>query len=331
MEIGAEYPRGTAGYNLETQIPVYSAEYSLEKVESLLIRNSSKYASMDYIYLQDQEEILQGVISIKNLLKFQDKTVKAREKMVKDLVKVDPNTDQERVVYLALSNGLKSIPVVDEDEKLLGVVLYDTILQIFNQEVQKDVFNFGGIFHRVGDEYTSINSSAAHMIRSRLPWLIIGVIGGTLAASLIAQFEELLASFIALASFIPVMVYMSDAAGAQTEALIIRSMALDPHLIFRKYLSREIMVAMVLAAVSGAFAALLAFFTRQNLTLGIIIFLALFLSIIASITINTFAPLILKKLNYDPALATGPLATIFSDISTLAIYLAVALTLVQGS
>ena len=120
---------------------------------------------------------------------------------------------------------------------------------------------------------------------------------------------------------------MSDAAGAQTEALIIRSMALDSRLNIRRYLTREIIVATALAAVSGLFAAFLAYVTRQNITLGLIIFFALFLSIIASVAINTFAPLILKKFNYDPALATGPLATIFSDITTLAIYLLVALIL----
>jgi len=261
------------------------------------------------------------------MLQNHDKTLKASDIMIKDLITVDQNTDHERVVYKALSNGLKAIPVVDADCKFLGVVPYDVILQIFNHEVEGDIFNFGGIFHKVGKEYTSINSTASHMIQSRLPWLIIGVIGGILAASLIALFEELLASFIALASFIPVMVYMSDAAGAQTEALIIRSMALDSRLNIRRYLTREIIVATALAAVSGLFAAFLAYVTRQNITLGLIIFFALFLSIIASVAINTFAPLILKKFNYDPALATGPLATIFSDITTLAIYLLVALIL----
>ena len=326
-----KYPLETAGANMVTGVPVYNLQDSLEDVEEGLLYNSCEYCTMDYIYFTNHKNVLKGVISIKNLVKARDKTLPSSEIMVEDLVTVDPYTDQERVVYLALSNGLKAIPVVDEAGKLLGAVPYDTILQIFNHEVQSDIFNFGGIFHRVGDEYTSIHSSAIHMIRSRLPWLIIGVIGGTLAATLIAQFEELLAGFIALASFIPVMVYMSDAAGAQTEALIIRSMALDTKLNVRKYLTREILVASALALVSGAFAALLAYLTRQNLILGIIIFLALFFSIIASVTINTVAPLILRRFNYDPALATGPLATIFSDIATLAIYLAVAITLLGGT
>ncbi|MCC7563975.1 MAG: magnesium transporter [Methanobacterium sp.] len=311
-------------------IPIFNADETLDVIEKRLIKNAPDYVSLDYIYLTDQNNTLVGVVSIKNLVRNKDKTIKANQIMDKNLVTVGADTSQERVVYQALSHGLKSIPVIDDEGGLMGVVPYDTILQLFNHEVQSDIFNFGGIFHKVGDEYTSINSTATHMIRSRLPWLIIGVIGGTLAASLIAQFEELLSSFIALASFIPVMVYMSDAAGAQTEALIIRSMALDTKLNIRKYLTREIIVATALAGASGLFAAFLAYVTRQNLTLGLIIFFALFLSIIASVSINTFAPLILKKFNYDPALATGPLATIFSDITTLAIYLAVALALLQS-
>jgi len=325
-----QYPEETAGNNMEDNIPIFNADETLDVIDKRLIENASDYVSLDYIYLTDQNNTLVGVVSIKNLVRNKDKTIKASQIMDKNLVTVGADTSQERVVYQALSHGLKSIPVIDDEGGLMGVVPYDTILQLFNHEVQSDIFNFGGIFHKVGDEYTSINSTATHMIRSRLPWLIIGVIGGTLAASLIAQFEELLSSFIALASFIPVMVYMSDAAGAQTEALIIRSMALDTKLNIRKYLTREIIVATALAGASGLFAAFLAYVTRQNLTLGLIIFFALFLSIIASVSINTFAPLILKKFNYDPALATGPLATIFSDITTLAIYLAVALALLQS-
>ncbi len=330
MTIPPQYPEETAGNNMVNNIPIFDADETLDVIEKRLIENASDYVSLDYIYFTDQNNTLVGVVSIKNLVRKKDEMIKASQIMDKNLVTVSADTSQERVVYLALSHGLKSIPVVDDEGGLMGVVPYDTILQIFNHEVQSDIFNFGGIFHKIGDEYTSINSSASHMIRSRLPWLIIGVVGGTLAASLIGHFEELLSSFIALASFIPVMVYMSDAAGAQTEALIIRSMALDTKLNVRKYLTREIIVATALAAVSGVFAAFLAYITRQNLTLGLIIFLALFFSIIASVTINTFAPLILKRFNYDPALATGPLATIFSDITTLAIYLAVALALLQS-
>ena len=102
------------------------------------------------------------------------------------------------------------------------MVPYDQILRIFNHEVQSDVFKFGGIFHKVGKEYTSIQSSTRMMIRSRLPWLVVGVLGGTMAAGLFGYFDNLLSEYLVLAFFIPVMVYMSDAAGTQSEALIIQ-------------------------------------------------------------------------------------------------------------
>ncbi len=331
MKNKSDYPENTAGYNMVTEVPVFSADDTIGKIKEVLVDKSSQFSSLDYIYLIDNINTLVGVISIKDILITVDKTVKASDIMIQDLVTADVTVDQGKLVYLALSHSLKSIPVVNDEGGFMGVVPYDTILRIFNLEVQSDVFNFGGIFHRVGDEYTSIHSSASHMIRSRLPWLIIGVIGGVLAASLIAQFEELLASFIALASFIPIMVYMSDAAGTQSEALIIRSMALDSKLSFRTYLIREIKVSLVISLVSGAFAGLLAILTRQNIVLGVIIFLAMFLSIITSVVIATMAPQIFRKLNFDPAVATGPLATIVSDIATLAIYLAVAITLLGGS
>ncbi len=101
---------------------------------------------------------------------------KVEDVMHRDLVIVTPKTDEERIVYLALSHGLKALPVVDDENHLMSIVPYDEILKTFNQEVKKNIFRFGGLFHRVGEEYTSINSSASLMMRSRLPWLIVGVL-----------------------------------------------------------------------------------------------------------------------------------------------------------
>ena len=267
------------------------------------------------------------MLSIKEVLSCMENEVVVKEVMKRDLVVASPSTHQERVVYLALSHGIKSVPVVDEAGNFLGVVPYDQILRIFNHEVQSDVFNFGGIFHKVGEEYTTIKSSTRMMIRSRLPWLVVGVLGGTMAAGLIGYFENLLSEYIVLAFFIPVMVYMSDAAGTQSEALIIRSMALDPKLAMKAYFFREVQVAVVIGLVSGGLAAVTSLLGWTQPVLSIIVGFSMFLSIIASVAIATVAPLIFKKLKYDPAVATGPLATIVSDITTLAIYFTTAVIL----
>lgn len=312
---------------ITSKVPTCLLNQTIGEVQEYLEIHSVEFDNIDYIYVLDDSQALKGVISIKKLLSLAHH-LKAGEVMHSDPISITKNTEPNQVVYLALSHGLKTIPVIENGDHFLGIITHYDILRIFNKEVQENIFKFGGIFHKVGEEYTSIQSSSYHMIRSRLPWLIIGVLGGIAAASLIAQFESLLSSFIALASFIPVMVYMSDAAGTQSEALIIRSMALDTNLNMKFYIIREMKVAAAIALVSGVLAGFMAFITRANPLLGAIIFFSMFFSIMASVLIATMAPLVFKKLNYDPAVATGPLATIVSDITTLAIYLGVALLLI---
>jgi magnesium transporter len=318
---------GLAQDSMITNVPRALTQDSIGEIKKMLSTEACQLGNIDYIYVTDNQGQLEGVLSIKEVLSCMDPEVALGEVMKKDLVIASPSTHQERVVYLALSHGIKSVPVVDEAGILLGVVPYDNILGIFNHEVQSDVFNFGGIFHKIGEEYTTITSSTRVMIRSRLPWLVVGVIGGTLAAGLIGNFEKLLSEYIVLAFFIPVMVYMSDAAGTQSEALIIRSMALDPKLAMKSYFFREVQVAAVIGLVSGALAGVTSLLGWTQPVLSLIVGFSMFLSIIASVAIATVAPLIFKKLKYDPAVATGPLATIVSDITTLAIYFATAVIL----
>ena len=317
----------TAQDSMISTVPRALPQDDLGSIKQLLSTQACQLGNIDYIYVINQQGHLDGVLSIKEVLSCMDSEVTAGEVMKQDLVVASPSTHQERLVYLALSHGIKSVPVVDEAGLFLGVVPYDQILRIFNHEVQSDVFNFGGIFHKVGEEYTTIKSSTKVMIRSRLPWLVVGVIGGTMAAGLIGNYEKLLSEYIVLAFFIPVMVYMSDAAGTQSEALIIRSMALDPKMAMKSYFLREVQVAVVIGLVSGALAAITSLLGWTQPVLSLIVGFSMFLSIIASVAIATVAPLLFKKLKYDPAVATGPLATIVSDITTLAIYFTTAMVL----
>ncbi|MBT9168526.1 MAG: Magnesium transporter MgtE [Syntrophomonadaceae bacterium] len=162
------------------------------------------------------------------------------------------------------------------------------------------------------------------MIKSRLPWLVLGAIGGTLAASVVSGFEEVLSKFLMLASFIPVLVYLSDAVGTQSETLIVRNLALNPNLSTRNYLWREFKISLVLALVSGAIVFLIALVGWRNPVLSFVIGFSMFLGIIGAVLISTFLPLIFKRFNLDPAVATGPFATLISDITTLGIYFTVA-------
>jgi magnesium transporter len=263
------------------------------------------------------------VISIKEL-HASNKDADVEQIMKKKLVVARPLSHQETIVYLALSNKIKAIPVVDREKHLLGIVPYDTILEIFNEEVREDVFKFGGIFHKVGKEYTTIKSSAVTMIKTRLPWLVIGVLGGTITASVISSFEHVLNTLLALAAFAPVLAYLSDAVGTQSETLVVRSIALDPKLSLKSYFAREFAVALSLALTCAFLLSAIAFVGWRNSTLGLIVGVSMFLSIISAVLISTGFPFLFKKANLDPAVASGPFATMISDVATVTIYFTVA-------
>jgi len=305
--------------------PCINVGKTIGNVEEMLAKKAHAFTTIDYVYVVDDENLLQGIISIKKVFSTQDNDTRVEDVMKRDLITVNPETEQERIVYLALSHGLKALPVVDDETHLLGIVSFDKILKTFNQEVKNDILRLGGIFHRVGDEYNSISSNASVMIKSRVPWLIIGVLGGTVAASVVSSFEDVLSKFLVLAAFMPVLVYMSDAVGTQSEALLIRSVAIDPELSVGRYILREFKIAAMLAIICGILISLVATIGWGTYFLGAVVGFSMFLSIIAAVSISTFLPLVFKRFNYDPAVATGPLATIISDIITLAIYFTVAI------
>ena len=323
------YPPNTAGSRIITAFPRVKIGEKIKDLEPMLLTTADAFETIDYVYVVDDDDVLRGVISIKEFYaSAKDATVEAI--MQKKLVVAHPLTHQERLVYLALSHKIKAIPVVDRENRLLGIVPYDTILQIFNQEVREDIFKFGGIFHKVGKEYTTIKSSALTMVKTRLPWLIIGVLGGTITASIVSSFEHVLNTLLALAAFAPVLAYLSDAVGTQSETLTVRSIALDPKLALKSYFAREFAVAISLALACGLLLSIIAFVGWRNSTLGLIVGLSMFLSIISAVLISTGFPFLFKKVNLDPAIASGPFATMISDVATLTIYFTVASTLLAS-
>ncbi|MDH5780422.1 MAG: magnesium transporter [Candidatus Bathyarchaeota archaeon] len=317
------YPPNTAGSRVVTAFPHVKIGEKIKVVEKMLLDKANKFDTIDYVYVVDDSSVLKGVVSIRELYA-SNKEASVEEVMRKKLVVAHPLTHQERLVYLALSNRIKAVPVVDKQNRLLGIVPYDAILQIFNEEVREDIFKFGGIFHKVGKEYTTIKSSALTMVKTRLPWLIIGVLGGTITASIISSFEHVLNTLLALAAFAPVLAYLSDAVGTQSETLTVRSIALDPKLSLKSYFVRELAVALSLALACGLLLSTIAFLGWQNSTLGLIVGLSMFLSIISAVLISTGFPFLFKKANLDPAIASGPFATMISDVATVTIYFTLA-------
>jgi magnesium transporter len=237
-------------------------------------------------------------------------------------VTIDFHTDQERLVYLVLKHDLKAIPVIDSQHHLKGVVPYHAILKVFQHEFREDILRSGGIHHDL-KEIEGMSTPVAKLVRARLPSLGIGLLGGLFAAYMVAGFEQVLSSYLALAAFIPVMVYLSDAVGTQSQTLIVRMIALDPDFSVRRYITRELKIGGTLGA---AFASLLflAASIGWSLDIGVVVGSAIFISIVFQAFMATYLSVTLARRNIDPALASGPLTTIISDITSLAMYFAIA-------
>lgn len=316
-------PLKTAGRRMILEVPLAKTEETIREVEEMLLKKIKKFETINYIYVVDDEKRLKGVISIKEIFR-SHKTAKVSKFMIKDLVSVRSNTDQERAAILAVRHSLKAVPVVDKENHLLGIIPSDTILDILHSEHTEDFLRFGGIY-RLNEPATAvIKASVTTLIKARLPWLLLGLLGGIFAARITEFFEGILKSQLILAMFIPLIVYMSDAAATQTETLFIRSFAVDHSLAVKKYVFREIKIALIIALICGLLLFIVSFIWWHLPLLGITLGISMFLAIISAIFVAMFIPWLLIKLKKDPAMGSGPFATIITDILSLIVYFSIA-------
>lgn len=320
-----KYPKNSAASIMLDKkfIPVARKDESLGEIRDQFEKKISGWKTINYIYVVDKDGRLVGVVSIRDIFK-KKKTVKVRNIMIRDLIKVNTYQDQEEVAYLALRNNIKSVPVVAKDNVFLGLVPSDKILFILYRELGEDILMHAGIVEEDKKLMLPIDASIKNLIRARIPWLILGLLGGILAATVVEGFEIALKSHLVLAAFIPVMVYMADAVGTQTETLFIRSLALDSRLAIKRYFLKEMKIGFIIALICGLFLSLVTFFWKGNPILGLIVGLSLFSACFAAIFIAVLVPLILRGLRFDPAVGSGPFGTIICDILSLIIYFEIA-------
>jgi magnesium transporter len=315
-------PRDSAITRITSKFLSVNEEATAGEIRRQMSARAKELEVIDYIYVIDEGGHIRGVASLKDIWQVADNML-AKEIMKKDLVTVDIHADQERIVYLVLRHKLRAIPVVDSENRLSGVVPYDVILNIFHHEFREDLFKSGGIHHHI-KEIEDMATPVSKLVRARLPSLALGLIGGLFAAFIVSGFEGIISSYFVLASFIPVMIYLSDAIGTQSQTLIVRMIALEPGFSATRYLGREVQVGGILGAIFASLlfaAALLGWGTLQA---GAIIGLSIFISIVFQSLISTYLSITLVKFNVDPAVASGPLTTIISDITTLTLYFGIA-------
>lgn len=303
------------------EIPVAELSETVAKVRSRVFDSGKEWDSVNYIYIVNAKKQLRGVISIKELI-----AAKARTRMrsfKKDHVAVvHPHTRLQVAAARAITNNVKSLPVVDKHSKFLGVIGADLITEVMQHEHVKDTLLYSGV-QSEGSFVDVFNARLWQLIKWRTPWFVIGLIGGMMATSVVGFFEASLSEVIELAFFIPAMLYMGAAVGTQAQMLFIRGMAFE-NVKSLQYLWREIQVDVAIAFVSSSLIALFSWVLTQSMLVVSIVSISLFLIVTFAGAVAIIAALILRKLKYDPAIGGGPITTIIQDITSLLIYFGIA-------
>lgn len=309
-----------------TKVPVFKKENTIKEVLAVLEKKSPVYECMDYIYVNDSQKKLIGVVSVKDL--FNDAKSTSLERIMKTkLATVSPQTEIEKAAHLALTHNLKAMPVV-ESGKLVGVVSSRKIMSIVNRALKADILHFAGIHHSHLDFENSMEIPLIQAMKHRLLWLLTGLAGAMLIAAYIGFFEKTLGKYLILAAFVPAIVYASGALGVQMQTVLVRDLAiLGRGLNFRKYLRKQMTIAFLNAVIIGAIMYLaIRFFWGQQI-IALVIAIAAFISLIVTSFSALIITLLIKRFRFDPALGSGPIATMISDMTSVVVYFVVSFLL----
>ncbi len=271
------------------------------------------------IYVVDEEDVLMGRLSLKDLLTASS-TAKVKDIYIPKVDSVNVNEDAEEVAKIMSKYDLEAIPVIDEIGRLVGRITIDDIVDVIKEEAEKDYQLAAGISQDV-----EADDSIWELTRARLPWLILGLFGGLGAAGIMGGFEDMISKHAILFYFTPLIAAMAGNVGVQSSAIIVQGLANDD---LKGSVGNRLIKEMLLALLNGLIlAAILLLFTwfwKGDFLTALAISLSLIAVIVVAGFIGTFTPLFLNKRGIDPAIATGPFITTSNDIFGILIYFWIA-------
>ena len=302
-------------FTLHQNIIAYEAIKELQRQE--------KSEMVFYLYITDDDNRLTGVISLRDLVTTPPET-SLIDIMTKNVVSVRPETDQEEVAKIVARYNYLAVPVVDMDDSMLGIITVDDVVDVIREEATEDFLQMAG----AGKDREILLKSSWENVKSRFPWLFASWVGGVLAAFIIGKFEHMLETTVALAAFIPVIIGMGGNVGTQSSTIVVRGIATgrveaggEVKLVFKE-LRVGLILGILYGILLGGFTLLP--FVESPASLGIIVGLSICSSMLIASCVGTVVPLVLQKIDVDPAIATGPFVTTSIDILGVTLYFLIA-------
>lgn len=318
-----KYPEDTAGGIMTTDFIALPEDMPVEEAIARLRELAPDAEVIYYVYVVDSQTRLTGVLSLRDLIAAKDGTL-LREIMYRNVISVPAEMDQEEVARVVARYDLLAVPVIDDENRLLGIITVDDILDVIEEEASEDIYRFSGTEKVKGLDL--LEATVFDYARKRMPWLLICLLGGLLSGSVIGAFEATLQSIVILAVFIPVIMDMGGNVATQSSTLFVRGLAtgeIENKDIWR-YFFREVKVGLAMGAFNGMIIAFAAFIWQGIPLLGLVVGVAMFTTITMGALIGTLVPIIFSHYGVDPAITSGPFVTTIKDVTGLLIYFGIA-------
>lgn len=322
-----QYHPETAGGLMSPDFMALDGELTAGDAIKIVQERSEEMEMSFYLYITHGEGQLAGVISLRELL-LHPPYRQLKNIMNSNVTSVTTDTKQDEVAHVISQYNILAVPVVDNGYKLVGIVTVDDIIDVIREEATEDFLQMAG----AGKDTEILLKPTLANAMTRAPWLFASWIGGIMAMLIISFFNNELQKVLALAAFIPIINGMGGNIATQSSTIIIRGIATGRVNMqeLAKVVFKEMRVGLLLGAVYGSFLGVLAFFGyAQYKNLGFVVGLAMFFVMTLAVTVASFVPLILKRLNFDAAIATGPFVTTSIDILGVLTYFLIAKVLLH--
>ncbi len=319
-----KYDEDSAGGLMAKELIKVNENWSVTRCVKEMRTQASEVTRVHSVYVVDNDDILLGRLSLKDLLVANQKT-KIKSIYKKNVDHVFDTDSAESVASTMQKYDLGAIPVVNKKKKLLGRITIDDIVDLIKEEAEEDYQLAAGILQDV-----DVDDSIFELTRARLPWLIVGLIGGIGAAFVMGGFDEILLQHKILFYFTPLIAAMAGNVGVQSSAIIVQGLANDE---IKGSINNRLFKETLLSILNGVILAgllfLFIYFWKGEIDIALALSIALVAVVIVAGIIGTFIPLFLNKRGIDPAIATGPFITTSNDIFGILIYFMVAKLILQ--
>ena len=323
-----KYPDNSAGSLMTVEYVDFKEYITIKDAIKKIKAEYDEKETLDVCFITDKSRKLVGYIELKDLIiNNEDKTV--GDIMETDIISVNTLTDQEEVAKIIKEYDLNSIAVVDSEQKIVGIITIDDVIDIIDEETTEDIEKMNAI---LPTEKSYLKLSILDIWKSRIPWLLLLMVSATFTGKIIQHYEDSLATMVILTAFIPMIMDTGGNAGGQSSATIIRSLSLEDvefgdiiRVVFKE-IRVALLVGLTLAAAN--FLKLL-FIDKVSMSVSLVVCATLVLTVCVAKTIGCSLPMLAKKLKFDPAVMASPFITTIVDAVSLFIYFRLAVTLLH--